>query len=186
MNNVKFLFDLSYGMLVVQRGKGGHSNMKYIVRPYRRGEEQYVADAHCWLNTTGGRLLRSMPRRSPWSLPARSRRGEALWVAECGGRLIGSVMLCQSGEAGEGQVRLFLVEPDYRRCGVGSALMKVVLDGAKEMGYTRLMLWSAEPLTDAIRLYERAGFHITERVKNTEWRPDGDLIYEIKMVKECL
>lgn len=23
--------------------------MKYIVRPYRRGEEQYVADAHCWL-----------------------------------------------------------------------------------------------------------------------------------------
>ena len=49
MNNVKFLFDLSYGMLVVQTGKGGHSNMKYIVRPYRRGEEQYVADAHCWL-----------------------------------------------------------------------------------------------------------------------------------------
>ncbi|WP_346683309.1 GNAT family N-acetyltransferase [Megasphaera stantonii] len=148
--------------------------MKYIVRPYRRGEEQYVADAHCRLNTAGGRLLRSMPRRSPWSLPARSSR------------LIGSVMLCQSGEAGEGQVRLFLVEPDYRRCGVGSALMKVVLDGAKEMGYTRLMLWSAEPLTDAIRLYERAGFHITERVKNTEWRPDGDLVYEIKMVKECL
>ena len=32
----------------------------------------------------------------------------------------------------------------------------------------------------------RAGFHITERVKNTEWRPDGDLVYEIKMVKECL
>ena len=23
--------------------------MKYIVRPYRRGEEQYVADAHCRL-----------------------------------------------------------------------------------------------------------------------------------------
>lgn len=50
--------------------------MKYIVRPYRRGEEQYVADAHCRLNTAGGRLLRSMLQRSPRILPARSRKGK--------------------------------------------------------------------------------------------------------------
>ena len=78
------------------------------------------------------------------------------------------------------------MEPDYRRCGVGSALMKVVLDGAKEMGYTRLMLWSAEPLTDAIRLYERAGFHITERVKIRNGVLTETWYNEIKMVKECL
>ena len=35
------------------------------------------------------------------------QEGEALWVAECGGRLIGSVMLCQSGEAGEGRFGCF-------------------------------------------------------------------------------
>ena len=189
MNNVKFLFDLSYGMLVVQTGKGGHSNMKYIVRPYRRGEEQYVADAHCRLYPAEygwGPAFTEYAAKIAVDFAGAQQEGEALWVAECGGRLIGSVMLCQRGEAGEGQVRLFCVEPDYRRCGVGSALMKTVLDKAKELGCTRLMLWSAEPLTDAIRLYERAGFHITERVKNTEWRPDGDLVYEIKMVKECL
>ena len=111
--------------------------MKYIVRPYRRGEEQYVADAHCRLYPAEygwGPAFTEYAAKIAVEFAGAQQEGEALWVAECGGRLIGSVMLCQSGEAGEGQVRLFLVEPDYRRCGVGSALMKTVLDKAKELG----------------------------------------------------
>ena len=68
--------------------------MKYIVRPYRRGEEQYVADAHCRLYPAEygwgpafteyaakiavefAGAQQEGPRRSPWSLPARSRRGK--------------------------------------------------------------------------------------------------------------
>lgn len=70
-------------------------------------------------------------------------------------------MLCQSGESGEGQVGLFFVETDYRHCGVGSALLKAVLDGVKKLGCTHLMLWPAEPLADAIRLYESLVYNRT-------------------------
>lgn len=122
--------------------------MEYIVRPYRRGEEQYVADAHCRLYPAEygwGPAFTEYAAKIAVDFAGAQQEGEALWVAECGGRLIGSVMLCQSGEAGEGQVRLFLVEPDYRRCGVGSALMKTVLDKAKELGCTPHALVGGAP-----------------------------------------
>ena len=53
--------------------------MEYIVRPYRRGEEQYVADAHRRLYPAEygwGPAFTEYAERSPWILPARSRRGK--------------------------------------------------------------------------------------------------------------
>ena len=163
--------------------------MDYTIRPYRRGEEAYVAEAHERLYPAEygwGPAFTKYAAQIALDFAKTQRETEELWVAEAKGRLIGSVILCQSGEPGEGQVRLFFVEPSYRRCGAGSALLQTALDVAKDMGYSRLMLWSASPLADAIRLYERVGFRLVEGVENTAWRTDGQAVYEIKMVKDVL
>ena len=106
---------------------------------------------------------------------------EALWVAEADGKLIGCVMLCQTDEPSTGQLRLFLVEKAYRRVGVGKALLDALLTKAREAGYQTLILWTASPLTEAIRRYEKMGFCCVEAVENSEWSLDGEKLNEIKM-----
>lgn len=49
------------------------------------------------------------------------------------------------------------------------------------MGYKKLILWTASPLTDAIRHYEKLGFSIVEERENHTWSLDGESLNEIKM-----
>lgn len=108
--------------------------------------------------------------------------GEELWVAEAGRKLIGCIMLCRAEELSTGQIRLFLVEKDYRRYGVGSTLLKELMKKAKIAGYEKLILWTASRLQSAISHYEKLGFRTVEEVENQCWRLDGEKLNEIKMV----
>ena len=99
------------------------------------------------------------------------------------GEPAGSVMLCGTEDPSVGQLRLFAVEKNRRRQGIGRALMEALLAKAEEVGYETLILWTAGPLEAAIRQYERFGFRITETVENRTWRPDGEPVLEIKMEK---
>ena len=92
-------------------------------------------------------------------------------------------MLCGAGDD-TGQLRLFLVEPDCRRSGIGSALTKALFARAREAGYRRLILWTAGPLEDAVRIYGRLGFVQTETSSNTDWSLAGEPVTEIKMELE--
>jgi len=108
---------------------------------------------------------------------------EEMWVADSDGKLIGCIMLCQSDESPDvGQLRLFLVEKEYRRFGIGRALTTALFQKAREGGYKRLILWTASPLTAAIRHYENLGFQKVEEVENREWSLDGKALFEVKMV----
>ena len=159
--------------------------MEYTIRPFRPGEEEYVADAHCriyaeeyrWNDIFAGyavQIARSFAQKE------RSPR-EEMWIAEADGRPIGSIMLCETEDPEIGQLRLFAVEKPYRRLGVGSALTQTLLARAREAGFRGLVLETAACLTDAIRLYERLGFHKDAEVPNTEWSLDGDTVYEVMM-----
>ena len=106
---------------------------------------------------------------------------EELWVADADGKLVGCIMLCETEDPTVGQLRLFLVEKDYRRYGIGSALIKALMEKAKEAKYEELILWTASPLTAAIRHYERLGFRVTEEKENDEWSLDGEPVIEVKM-----
>ena len=163
--------------------------MEYTVRPYKKGEEQYVAEAH-------RRVYREEynwgPAFSEYAAAialdfAKKEHGpgEELWVAEdtAAGRLLGCIMLCGAGDD-IGQLRLFLVEPDSRRSGIGSALTKALFSRAREAGYRRLILWTAGPLEDAVRIYGRLGFVQTETSSNTDWSLAGEPVTEIKMELE--
>lgn len=162
--------------------------MDYTIRPYKIGEEEYVARAHREVYSAEynwGESFISYAEEIARSFPTREKsEREELWVAEAQGRLLGCVMLCQSSEADVGQLRLFLVDKDCRGQGVGRALTETLLQRAREVGYKRLILWTASPLTAAIHQYEKLGFKATEQVENTDWSLDGELLYEIKMEKE--
>ena len=106
---------------------------------------------------------------------------EELFVADCDGVLAGCVMLCQTDDPSIGQLRLFADEKDYRRYGIGSALIAASMQKTKDSGYQKIILWTASPLTDAIRHYEKLGFKATESVENTTWNTDGTPLDEIKM-----
>ena len=87
----------------------------------------------------GGRAQWSA--RSPWSMP---------------------------GE-GEGQLRWFLLVPEARGSGLGKRLLETALAYARERGFRRIFLWTFADLDGALRLYERAGFRITETKTGFVW-----------------
>ena len=159
--------------------------MNFTIRPYKQGEEKYVADLHKALYSTeyswGPSFTDYAMKIATGFAKSRKNDREELFVADCDGTLAGCIMLCQTDEPSVGQLRLFAVERDYRRYGIGSALIAAFMKKAKDSGYQKIILWTASPLTDAIRHYEKLGFKATESVETTTWNIDGKPLDEIKM-----
>ncbi|GAA4894373.1 transcriptional regulator, MarR family with acetyltransferase activity [Stackebrandtia albiflava] len=87
---------------------------------------------------------------------------EAVWIADQGGQMVGSVM-CVAGDApGVAKLRVLLVEPHARGQGVGAALIDTCLEFAASAGYDRIRLWTVDRLSAAARLYRRSGFEVVE------------------------
>lgn len=89
--------------------------------------------------------------------PGRDR----LWLAECDGRLVGSIGII-GREDGAAQLRWFLVHPDVRGHGLGQRLVNEALAFCREAGYASVFLWTEARLTAAARRYMAAGFRKTE------------------------
>ena len=78
----------------------------------------------------------------------RTDAGERGWVADVAGEPAGCVF-CMRKDDSTAQLRLLLVE----QC----------VQFAERAGYTAMTLWTQSILEDAIRLYERGGFRLTEQ-----------------------
>ena len=94
--------------------------------------------------------------------------GGRLWIAEVDGCIAGSIAIVRVDE-NTAQLRWFLVEKGYQNMGIGSALMKTALDFCMENHYKNVFLWTFKGLDSARRLYDKAGFVLTEEKSNTEW-----------------
>ena len=96
------------------------------------------------------------------------QRTGRLWIAEKDARVVGSVAMVDAG-VGEGQLRWFLLVPEVRGLGLGRRLLDAALDYGRERGFSRIFLWTFADLADALRLYERVGFAITETKTGLVW-----------------
>jgi GNAT superfamily N-acetyltransferase len=82
---------------------------------------------------------------------------ECAWIAECEGRVVGSVFLVKVSHV-EAKLRLLYVEPEARGTGLGRRLTDECIAFAKDRGYQKLSLWTNDILHAARHIYQQAGF----------------------------
>ncbi len=94
----------------------------------------------------------------------------AFWAADWGGRFAGSVALdgrdCFAAGA---RVRWFIVKPEFQSRGLGRDLIGRTVDFCRGKVYPRIFLWTFRGLDTARRLYESAGFRLTEEHDVRQW-----------------
>jgi len=86
---------------------------------------------------------------------------EAAWIADRNGVRVGCVF-CVRADDTTAQLRILLVDPSARGSGVGRALVDTCVEFARTAGYTRLKLWTNDPLTAARHVYLARGFALVE------------------------
>jgi DNA-binding MarR family transcriptional regulator/GNAT superfamily N-acetyltransferase len=87
--------------------------------------------------------------------------GERCWIAEKDGKVIGSVFVIRHDES-TAKLRMLYVDASARGLGIGNRLVEETLRFARQAGYKRMILWTTSILTDARKLYQRAGFQLVE------------------------
>jgi ribosomal protein S18 acetylase RimI-like enzyme len=95
----------------------------------------------------------------------RASDAELLVAVDPQGMVLGTITVCTPGSPlgelsrpGELELRMLAVAPGARRRGVGEDLVRAVLARARKTGVRRVVLYSAEKMHVAHRLYARLGF----------------------------
>src|SRR3990170_2741227 len=84
---------------------------------------------------------------------------EQCWIAEQGGRMLGSVFLV-ADSAEIARLRLLYVEAEARGLGIGRMLVDQCITFARSAGYRELVLWTHTVLASARKIYAAAGFEM--------------------------
>jgi GNAT superfamily N-acetyltransferase len=98
--------------------------------------------------------LRALP--SPYAPP-----GGALLVAEAKGKVIGCIALKALGGGACEMKRLF-VDRSAHGTGAGKALAQAIVERARHLGYTRMLLDTGPKQIEAQTLYRKLGFREVE------------------------
>lgn len=89
----------------------------------------------------------------------------AFFVVEYQGRVLGCGGMgpLADGPPDVCELRKMYFRPELRGMGMGTKLLAVILDAARQAGYRRCYLETLGNMTDARRLYTRHGFEVMER-----------------------
>lgn len=96
-----------------------------------------------------------------------------LYLAYCDEELAGCIGLKKIDEKHCEMKRLY-VRPKFRGNHLGATLAKKIIDDAKEIGYSHILLDTLPFLQDAIRMYKKLGFYEIESYNNS---PMDNLVY---------
>lgn len=106
---------------------------------------------------------------------------ERMWLACKGDQIVGSIAIVNRGDR-RGQLRWFLIEPEFRGTGLGRDMLKTAMDYVMEKGFDSIFLETTEDQKKAIGMYKRYGF---ERIRETPveiWgRSLVEETYELKL-----
>ncbi|MDO4240981.1 MAG: GNAT family N-acetyltransferase [Microbacteriaceae bacterium] len=83
-------------------------------------------------------------------------------VATISSRQFGQRAVYEETEPHEMDLRLLAVSPDARREGIAAKLMLAIIEHAKKIGFTRLVLKTEQSMHGAHRLYEKLGMQVDE------------------------
>lgn len=165
---------------------GGGGIAPYDIRTFRVGDMGMIAARQAILYESFG-----------WGRPMEALLGEVTasfvreytpgrdqcWIADRAGVMAGSVMLVDAG-GGVAKLRLLYVEPWARGLGIGGALVDRCIAFARDAGYTRIALWTHTVLTSARRIYDAAGFQLTETAMHHDFgRPEQGETWELDLVR---
>ena len=114
---------------------------------------------------------------------AHDPRREAAWIAEIEGRRVGCIFcVADPDHEDTALLRILLVHPDGRGRNLGRRLVDACLEFARRAGYTRVRLWTNDPLAAARRLYLERGFQLIDEKPHHSF--GADLIgqtYELEL-----
>ncbi len=118
-------------------------------------------------------------------LPRLQNSRNRLWLATTAGQngqIVGSLAIdSEDLGAGQAHLRWFILDDGCRGQGVGSALLRRVIDFVDQERFTRTVLWTFKGLDAARHLYERNGFHLAEEYSGAQW---GVNLTEQRFVRE--
>lgn len=149
----------------------GKTDSAITIRTHRPGDAGYIAYRHGVLYEREYGLDQVFEKYVLQGLvkyleePA---RGE-LWVAECCGKVAGFIGVVESSSV-SAQLRWFLIEPEYRGCGLGRKLVETLMGYCRQKNYQHIFLWTFKGLDAARHLYEEFGFSLTEEKVNDTWK----------------
>jgi GNAT superfamily N-acetyltransferase len=103
---------------------------------------------------------------------------DLLVAALVNGRFAGAIAVDGHSQiAGEARLRWFIVHPDFQGLGLGLKLIEQAMGFSRRAGFRKVILWTFQGLDSARRLYEGAGFTLTEQHSVKQW---GSTIVEQK------
>ena len=86
---------------------------------------------------------------------------ERCWIAEKDAEVVGSVFVIRHDDT-TAKLRMLYVDASARGMGIGQRLVDECVRFARQVGYQRMQLWTVDVLSDARKLYQKAGFELVE------------------------
>jgi len=146
-------------------GEAPAPEVPYILRQPRAGDMGWIASRHGALYSEEYGWDERLEALCAEIVAAFVRnydpKREHCWIAERDGAPVGSVLLVKETDE-VARLRLLLVEPSARGLGIGARLVDECVRFARVARYRKITLWTHSVLTGARRIYERAGFTLTE------------------------
>lgn len=95
---------------------------------------------------------------------------DGFWTAFHGKSFAGSIAIDGGLGGTEGaRLRWFIIAPEFQGRGIGRELIRAAIEFCRDAGYKKVFLWTFRGLEAARKLYEEAGFRLTEESEVDQW-----------------